>query len=120
VNWHQLIDKRAFEMDEVIAKILRSDPTKLELVEDWIKMRLADPDYSEQSKDALAEWVDLIGARGLDGVLEQLADRSEDGDRMRQSSPFGIIMPQEERSQILRRYEALRTGTHPSRLQKHH
>ena len=107
-------------MDQVIAKVLRSDPAKLDLVENWIQARIADPDYSEQSKDALAEWLDLIRNRGLSGVLEKLADRSEDGDRMRQSSPFGTIMPQNERSEILRKYEALRTGTHPSGVQKHH
>jgi hypothetical protein len=107
-------------MDQVISHVLRDDPGKLELVQNWIEKRLADPDYSDQSKDALSEWLDLITNQGLDGVLNKLADRTEDGDRMRQSSPFGIIMPQDERSRILRRYEALRIGTHPAGVQKHH
>jgi hypothetical protein len=120
VNWHQLIDERAFEMDQVVTEVLRRDPAKLELVRKWIEDRLADAEYSEHSKDALIEWLDLIRVRGLEGVLEKLTERSEDADRMRQSSPFGIIMPQDERSRILRRYEALRTGTHSSSIQKHH
>jgi hypothetical protein len=43
-----------------------------------------------------------------------LNDRTEEGKRMRQNSPFAAIMPQEERLRILRRYEALRPRTHPA------
>jgi hypothetical protein len=75
---------------------------------------LADPEYSVHSKDALQDWLDLIRARGLPGVLEKLAGRSEEAFRMRQSSPFAVVMPQDERVRILRRYEALRPRTHPA------
>ena len=114
MNWHQVIEERSYEMDQVIADVLRREPVKLDLVIAWIEQRLADPDYSVHSKDALTEWLDLIRSRGLTGVLEKLADRSEDAFRMRQSSPFAILMPQDERMRILRRYEALRPRTHPA------
>ena len=114
MNWHQLIEERNYEMDQVVAEVLQRDPAKLDLVVGWIEERLADPDYSIHSKDALQEWLELVRARGLAGVLEKLADRSEDAFRMRHSSPFAIIMPQEERVRILRRYEALRPRTHPA------
>ena len=114
MNWHQLIEERSYEMHQVVADVLRRHPAKLDLVVAWIGERLADPDYSIHSKDALREWLDLIHARGLHGVLEKLADRSEDAFRMRHSSPFAVIMPQDERMRILRRYEALRPRTHPA------
>src|SRR5258708_3094379 len=98
----------------VVADVLRRDPTKLDQVVDWIEERLGDPDYSTHSKDALQDWLDLIRARGLSGVLEKLADRSEEAFRMRHSSPFALIMPQDERVRILRRYEALRPRAHPA------
>src|SRR5512143_1381364 len=101
-------------MHQVVAEVLRRDPAKLELVVDWIEARLADPEYSVHSKDALQEWLDIIRQRGLPGVLEKLADRSEDAFRMRHSSPFAVVMPQDERMRILRRYEALRPRTHPA------
>src|SRR5947209_8562154 len=101
-------------MHQVVAEILRGDPAKLDMVVGWIEARLADPDYSIHSKDALQEWLDLIRARGVSGVLEKLADRSEDAFRMRHSSPFAVIMPQDERMRILRRYETLRPRTHPA------
>ncbi len=114
MNWHQVIEERSYEMDQVVAGVLRCEPGKLDLVVTWIEQRLADPDYSIHSKDALTEWLDLIRARGLAGVLEKLTDRSEDAFRMRHSSPFAVIMPQDERMRILRRYEALRSRTHPA------
>jgi len=114
VNWHQLIEERGYEMDPVVVEVLRRDPAKLDRVVGWIEERLADPDYSIHAKDALQEWLDLIRARGLPGILEKLADRSEGSFRMRHSSPFAVIMPQDGRRRILRRYETLRPRAHPA------
>ena len=114
MNWHQLIEERGYEMDQVVGDVLRRDPNALDRVVAWIEERMADPSYSIHSKDALQEWLDLIRAQGLPGVLEKLADRSEDAYRMRHSSPFAILMPQDERMRILRRYEAFRPRTHPA------
>jgi hypothetical protein len=114
MNWHQLIDERNYEMDQVVATVLRRDPAKLESVVRWIERRLADPEYSIHLKEELREWLDLIRSRGLPGVLEALTDRSERAGRLRQSSPFAVIMPQDERLEILRRYEALRPRAHPA------
>ena len=116
MNWHEVIDRRNYEMDQVIARVLQGDPGKLQLVIEWIDVRMADPNYSENSKDALQEWLDVIQAKGLEGVFAVLADRGEDATRMRQSSPFAVIMPQDERSRILRRYESLRARAHPARV----
>ena len=101
-------------MHRVVARELRADPSKLDRVVAWIERFLGDPDYSVQSKDALTEWLDLIRTRGLPGVLAALADRSEEGQRMRQSSPFAVVMPQDERRAILARYGPIPTRTHPA------
>jgi hypothetical protein len=114
VNWHEVIDERSLEMHRVVARELLADPGKLDRVVAWIERFLADPDYSVHSKDALNEWLELIRARGLPGVLAALEDRSGEGQRMRQSSPFAVIMPQDERLRILARHEACRPRTHPA------
>jgi hypothetical protein len=114
MNCHEVIDERNYEMDQVIVDILRTDPAKLDVVVEWIDKFLANPDYSIHSKDALGEWRDLIGRRGIDGVLEMLSNQGEEATRMRQSSPFGVLMPRDKREEILRRYEARRPRTHPS------
>ena len=108
MNWHQVIEERSCEMHQVVAAILRREPVRLRLVLTWTEQRLSDPEYSVHSKDALTEWLELIKAGGLPGVLEVLEDCGENAARMRHSSPFAVIMPQDERMKILRRHEALR------------
>ena len=114
MNWHEVVDERSYEMHQVVADVLRRDPGKLQLVLGWIDERMADPDYSVHSKDALQEWLDVVRSEGLPGVLRVLSGRGEDTTRMRQNSPFAVIMPQDDRMRILRRYEALRARTHPA------
>jgi hypothetical protein len=114
MNWHQVIDERSHEMDQVIADLLRRSPDKLSLVTNWIAHRLSDPNYSNQGKDALQEWLDLIESEGVEGVLRVLDDHGEDADRMRQSSPFVVLMPQEKRMEILKKYESRRVRTSPA------
>lgn len=109
MNFHQLIDERSLELHAVIARELRADPAKLEVVVAWIQRFLDDPDYSESGKDALSEWLEII-REGLPRVLEVLADRSDEGQRLRQSTPFAAIMPQDERARIFARYESRRDG----------
>ena len=114
MNWHEVIDERSYEMHQVVAEVLRREPAKLDLAVAWMEKFLNDPDYSVHSKDALTEWYDLIKTRGLPGVMEKISERSEDATRMRQSSPFAVLMPQDERARILRKYEAFRPRTHPA------
>lgn len=115
MNWHDIIDERSYEMHKVISRELRNDPKKLDVVLRQMDQRLGDPDYSESLKQCVREWREIVVA-GVDRVLEVLADRSEEGNRLRQNSPFAIIMPKEERLEILRRYnyETIRARTHSS------
>ena len=95
MNWHEVIDERSIELHGVIARELRANPEKLDLVVAWIQRFLDDPEYSDQNKDALA-------------------DESDEGQRLRQSSPFAVLMPQDERARIFAKYEARRPRTHPA------
>ena len=113
MNWHEVMDERSIELHGVIARELRANPEKLDLVVAWIQRFLDDPEYSDQNKDALAEWMEII-REGLPRVLEALADESDEGQRLRQSSPFAVLMPQDERARIFAKYEARRPLTHPA------
>jgi hypothetical protein len=114
MNWHEIIDERNYEMDQVIAELLRNDPAKLQVAISWIEQKLVQPDYSIHSKDALKEWLELMRSRGLEGVLDVLNDRGEEATRIRQNSPFAVLMPEDKRQEILRRYETRRPRTHPA------
>jgi len=113
MNWHDVIDERALEMDRVVARELQANPAKLDRVIAWIQRFLDDPDYADNLKDALTEWLQII-RKGLPAALAALEDSSEQGRRMRQNSPFAVLMPQEERRRILAKYEARRPRTHPA------
>jgi hypothetical protein len=114
MSWHEAIDERSYEMHRVIAGILRQDPAKLELAVGWIERLLSDPEYSVHSKDALQEWLELIRSGGVDGVLAVLEDPGENATRLRHTSPFAVLMPQDQRTEILRRHEARRSRTYPA------
>ena len=114
MNWHQVIDERNFEMDQVIADILRRTPEKLALVTERLEWRLNDPDFSVRAKDALQEWKEVIDREGVAGALRILEDRGEEATRMRQSAPFAMLMPEDKRLEILKKYEARRPRAHPA------
>jgi hypothetical protein len=113
MSWHEVIDERSHELHQVIAAILREDPSKLKVALAWVDKLLSDPGYSAQSKVALAEWRDLMESEGLKGVLAVLSDRGERATRMRHSSPFALLMPQDKRQEIFSRYEARRPRARP-------
>ncbi len=112
MNWHEVIDERSYEMHQVIAGILRLTPGKLALVTEWIDRRMSDPNFSDQNKDALQEWAEVIQKEGVSGVLRVLDGRGNEATRLRQSTPFAVLMPQDKRLEILNKYEARRVGAH--------
>jgi len=113
---HSQIDERNREMHRVIARILRADPSSLNRVLERMATRLDDPGYSESLKDCLREWREIM-VGDLDLVLAVLDESGEEGCRLRQNSPFAILIPQAERKRILRKYvqnEPIRAGAHPA------
>lgn len=113
MNWHEVIDQRSLDLHRVVARDLRADPAKLDLVIAWIERFVDNPEYSPHARDSLTEWVAIIH-QGLSKVLDVLEDDSEEGQRLRQSSPFAVIIPPEERARIFSRYEALRPRAYPA------
>jgi hypothetical protein len=114
MNWHQVIDRRSVEMHGVIAEILKRSPERLGEVSAWIERMLAKPDLSDQTKDSLEEWKQVVVIGGVGDVVSILEDPGEEGQRMRQSTPFAILMPQDKRLEILEKYESLRSRTSPA------
>lgn len=98
-------------MHQVIADILRQSPGVLPRVSRWIEDKMRDERYSEDGKAALREWQDVIRIEGMRGVLRVLDDRGDEATRMRQSTPFAVLMPSAQREAIYQKYESLRTRT---------
>ena len=53
----------------------------------------------------LREWEEIIDRHSMEEVLTILTEDSEEGQRLRQSSPFTGILTREERDAIFDRYD---------------
>ncbi|MGH7992676.1 MAG: hypothetical protein ACREDQ_04110 [Limisphaerales bacterium] len=107
-TWHEILDDRSLEMDRVIAEKIRANPKLVQIALANIERWLANPDYSESSRQAVLEWKSIIENSSLEALTTLLESRSEEACRLRQSSPFCGILTPDERQAIFRKYEALR------------
>jgi hypothetical protein len=64
---------------------------------------LSDERVSISTRDAYREWLDLI----VKEVLSLLVDPSEEGNRLRQSTPFAGILSKAEREAITRKMSSI-------------
>jgi hypothetical protein len=106
---HDLIDRRSLELNRLVAEKIRRQPELMDLVRNRLERTLSESRLSESSKDALREWQTILSTHSLNEVLEILTEDSDEGRRLRQSSPFSGILSQRERFEIFRRYESAGT-----------
>lgn len=100
MNAHAKRDEERLQLHRVIARMLLEDPERvLSIARDNLRRwRLQDPDapYYE-------EWDQLLRGSGAAELAELLVADSEDARRLRQSTPFVGVVPQEERDRIVGR-----------------
>jgi hypothetical protein len=77
----------------------------MDLVRNRLEYALSGSRLSESSQDALRECQTILFTHSLNEVLEILTEESDDGQRLRQSSPFSGILSQRERLEVFRRYK---------------
>jgi hypothetical protein len=106
---HDLTDRRSLELNRLVAEKIRRQPELVDLVRNRLERTLSESRLSESSKDALREWQTILSTHSLNEVLEILTEDSDEGQRLRQSSPFSGILSQRERFEIFRRYESAGT-----------
>ena len=100
---HEWLDQRSLALDRAISEMIRAKPELLDRAKStlnrWIKLR--EPDVPR----ALLEWQDILNRSSLDEVLIFITQDSEKARRLRQSSPFCGILPQDVRLAIFKEYE---------------
>jgi hypothetical protein len=106
---HDLIDRRSLELNRLVAEKIRQQPELMDLVRDKLDRTLAESRLSESCKDALREWKTIFSLKSFEKILEILVEDSDEGQRLRQSTPFTGILSQQERGEIFRRYESAGT-----------
>ena len=96
---HESIDQRSLALDVEIARMIREQPELLNrakaTLRRWIEAR--EPEVPE----ALLEWGMILNSSNLEEILDLLVRDDEEARRLRQSSPFCGILPEERRLAIL-------------------
>lgn len=111
---HQYVDDRSLELDRAILKKIRLDPSLLEIPRENVKRRLAKNDRGPL--DPNLEWKEILDQSSFEEILSWLDREDEEARRLRQSSPFVGILTEEERREIFKKYEAVRSRNYYSPL----
>jgi hypothetical protein len=99
---HEWLDDRSRALHVRVGEKLRDDPSlvrkALGNIERW--ERNSGPDR------AWNEWREILTSKSIPEIIALLKEESENGDRLRQSSPFAGALTEEERMAIFREYAA--------------
>ena len=102
MNRHSTIDRRSLFMHREMAQMIREKPELYSQVRTTLaRWNSMDSPVSL----ARAEWQTILDTKSLEDVLEIICRDDENGQRLRQSSPFCIIS-QERRAAIFKEFEA--------------
>jgi hypothetical protein len=106
---HDWIDDRSRALGEAVGEHLRGDPwlvaTTREQLGRWEASAVASGD--NRTLPVLREWALLLERLSLDDLVALLREDSARARRLRQSSPFAGVLPDDERDAIFTRFEAL-------------
>lgn len=97
---HQFLDALSWRCHRIIAERIRSDPSLLRIPRANIARWLALDPYDEGEKRSVLEWLPMLEEARLDELIARMTDPGEEGQRMRQSTPFVGILAQGERCAI--------------------
>jgi hypothetical protein len=99
---HSLLDRRALEMDRIVAQRLDENPEAvLGVARKNLERWLGQCDASV--RPVLMQWREIL-ERPPERVREVLLGEDEESGRLRQSSPFCGILTPGERTEILMRH----------------
>ena len=93
-NFNDLV---ALALHQLVAIRLRSNPGLLEKAKSNLRNWLANtPD-----EKAWIEWEDILKTETLENILKTITSETEEGQRLRSSSPFAGIISDRERKAII-------------------
>ena len=104
---HQQIDMRSLAMAEAIVELIDTDPERLGLDHArktcgrWLQEYGTDPNVEE--------WLHIL-SRPWEEIRRVLLDKSNEGARLRQNSPFAGVLPTRKRLAIYRKFRDEQTA----------
>jgi hypothetical protein len=108
---HEIIDQASLEMAKRIATRVRTHPSLLDVArENLVRWKERNADSPRLMRNYV-EWEQIL-ERPLEEILAILCAETDEGQRLRQNSPFGRILTPQEVWEIKKEYrnrEAART-----------
>lgn len=99
---HAFLDDFALAYHRAVAERLRAEP---EAVLEHARRNLdrwAEGDaFGPGERASLEEWLEILGEADVDRLIKIMTDTSDEGQRLRSSSPFVGVLSPEERLEIL-------------------
>jgi hypothetical protein len=84
----------------VAEKMLTDGERIIEKAKDNLERWLNRSDFGGQGSMALTEWQDILENLSQDEIRKAISEATDEGQRLRSSSPFTGIITQEERKKI--------------------
>ena len=99
---HAFLDEFALAYHRAVAERLRAEPEAvLELARRNLNRWTEGDAFGAGERASLEEWREILSEADLDRLIEIITDVSDEGQRLRSSSPFVGALSPEERLEIL-------------------
>lgn len=99
---HQFLDGLALAYHRAVAERLRADPEAvIDLARENLARWLSSGSFDTGTATALHEWESVLDRSTLKQLLALITAETDDGQRLRQSSPFVGVLTDKERLEIM-------------------
>ncbi len=99
---HQFLDALALAYHRAVAERLRADPgAVIDLARENLARWLSSGSFDTGTAAALHEWESILDRSTLKQLLALITAETDDGQRLRQSSPFVGVLTDKERLEIM-------------------
>jgi hypothetical protein len=99
---HAFLDEFALAYHRAVADRMRAEPEAvLERARQNLNRWMEGDAFGAGEQASLEEWRRIIGEADVERLIEIMTDTSDEGQRLRSSSPFAGALPPEERLEIL-------------------
>jgi hypothetical protein len=99
---HAFLDEFALAYHRAVAERLRAEPESvLEHARRTLNRWTESDSFGAGERTSLEEWRKILSVANVDQLIEIITDTSDEGQRLRSSSPFVGALSPEERLEIL-------------------
>jgi hypothetical protein len=99
---HAFVDAFALHYHRAVAERLRERPERVvNHARQNLRRWMAEDGFGGGERLALEEWQEILDSSSVERLIEIITEESDEGQRLRSSSPFVGVLTPEERLEIL-------------------